>query len=265
MKKAYPFDPAVKHHLIIALGLAIWIFVFLYFTEPLDVHEFGDKEKLKYLPLYGLVGALAYLLMMPFQFWMFRTKQHQWSIQQEAIFFVVFIAASFVITRSVYLYIVMIGEPNPYTLDYYFTAIFLPAISTILPIVLIGRWAFGKYKEKKLEDQKIEIKGEGTYEGLRLLWNDLICVKADDNYVELTFLDYGVLKKQLIRTKLSKVSETHPQLLQTHRSYLINPYHFQTWKPLDGKQNLQLSHSIFAPVSKTYAPSVKMALNSTTK
>ena len=67
LNKKYPFDPSIKHHLIIALGLAIWIFMFLYFTEPLDVSEFQKSEKLIYLPLYGLLGAFCYLVFLPIQ------------------------------------------------------------------------------------------------------------------------------------------------------------------------------------------------------
>ena len=57
LKHKYPFDSSINHHIIIALSLALWIFIFLYFTEPLDVNEFGDTEKLIYMPLYGLLGA----------------------------------------------------------------------------------------------------------------------------------------------------------------------------------------------------------------
>ena len=46
--KPYPFDPSIKHHLLISLGLDLWIFIFLYATEPLDVNEFSDADKLVY-------------------------------------------------------------------------------------------------------------------------------------------------------------------------------------------------------------------------
>jgi hypothetical protein len=65
--KKHPFDPSVKHHLISALGLAIWIFVFLYFTEPLDISEFSSSEKLIYLPLYGVISAFCYFVFLPIQ------------------------------------------------------------------------------------------------------------------------------------------------------------------------------------------------------
>ncbi|MBX2826849.1 MAG: LytTR family transcriptional regulator [Flavobacteriaceae bacterium] len=265
MRKSFPFDPSLKHHLFIALGLALWIFAFLYFTEPLDVNEFGDVEKLIYLPFYGLGGALAYLSIMPMQRWIWNKNNQQWFLKSEVLFLLAFILWALIVTRSVYLYVVMVNEPNPYTLDYYLLHIFLPSISILLPIVVIGRWGFGKYREKKMEDQKIEIKGEGTYEGLRLLLNDLVSIKADDNYVEVTYLNNGELKKQLIRNRLSKVAESFPDLLQTHRSHLVNPYHFKQWKNTSGKLSMVLHSEIEVPVSRSFTTPVKQAIQLATK
>lgn len=133
-------------------------------------------------------------------------------------------------------------------------------MATILPIILMGRWAFGKYREKKLEEKKIEIQGEGTYEGLRLHLNDLVAIKADDNYIAVSFLDNNKLKKQLIRNKLSTIATLHSDLLRTHRSYLINPYHFLQWKMISGKLHVVLTSEIEIPVSKTYTDDTKAIL-----
>lgn len=67
MNTKYPFDSSYKNHLLIALGLTIWIFVFLYFTEPLDVNKFSNSDKLLYLPGYGILGGLSYILFFPVQ------------------------------------------------------------------------------------------------------------------------------------------------------------------------------------------------------
>lgn len=262
--KKYPFDASLKHHFLVGLALAIWIFIFLYFTEPLDVNEFGDREKLIYLPFYGLIGALCYIIILPLQNFLYKRSEKQWSLKNEIIFNLAFIIFAFVLARSYYIYVIVYGESNPYTLWYYTTGIFIPAIVTILPIVLIGRWALGKYKNKRLEDAKIEIQGEGNYESLRLLFNDLICVQSSDNYVEVSFLDNNTLKKQLIRNKLSVIESNFPELIRTHRSFLMNPYHFQSWKTENGKLGIVVSNAIFIPISKTYATAVKTTLNSTT-
>lgn len=264
LKLKYPFDPSIKHHVIIALGLSIWIFLFLYFSEPLDVNEFSNTEKLTYLPIYGLIGGICYSAFIPFQVFLFKKNKEIWSLATEFLFLATFIIVSSVFARLYYLYVVVADQPNPYTLDYYITDILFPAITIILPIVLFGRFAFGKYKEKKLEQSKIEIKGEGTYEGIRLLLNDLICIQSSDNYIEVLYYSGKEIKKSLIRNKLSVIAEEFPELIRTHRSYIINPYHFQQWKTEKGKLLLELSSSIFVPVSTTYKSDVKAVINSAT-
>lgn len=265
LRSLYPFDPSIKHHLFISLGLFIWVFIFLYFTEPLDVSELGATEKLIYLPGYGLVGASLYLFFLPFQQVLYKRNKHQWWLLQELLFLLFMCVVSVFMIRAFYLYIVVAGEQNPHTFWYQLTAITLPAIATILPFIIIGRFAFGKYKEKKLERQKIAINGTGTYEGLRLFPNDLICIQSSDNYIEVLYFSGREFKKALIRNKLSVIAEEFPEFIRTHRSYLINPHHFRQWKTEKGKLFIELSASIFVPVSNTYRTDVKATFNSTTE
>jgi len=231
----------------------------------MDVNEFSDQEKLIYLPLYGLITGISYLCFLPFQNWLYKKNRLQWHLIHELLFLLVFVVISMTFARLLYLYVIVYGEPNPYTLGYHITSIFLPALTVILPILSIGRFAFGKYKDKKLEEQKIEIQGEGNYESLRLLMNDLISIQSSDNYVEVFYLDGNELKKILIRNTLSKVADSFPHLLRTHRGFIINPFHFKSWKTEKGKQFLQLSQSIEVPISKTYLEDVKAQLLSTTE
>jgi hypothetical protein len=203
--------------------------------------------------------------MLPVQQLLYNKSGKEWSLKNEMLFTLLFILFSFLVVRSFYLYVIMADDRNPYTLRYYTVSIFIPAILTILPIVLAGRWALGKYKNKRLEDAKIEIQGEGNYESLRLLFNDLICIQSSDNYVEISFLDNTTLKKQLIRNKLSVIETSFPELIRTHRSFLMNPYHFQSWKTENSKLGIVVSQDIFIPISKTYATAVKATINSTTK
>jgi hypothetical protein len=265
LNKKYPFDPSIKHHLIIALGLAIWIFMFLYFTEPLDVSEFQKSEKLIYLPLYGLLGAFCYLVFLPIQNYIYIKNNQNWFVKSELLFFLIFILVSIFSARIFYLYVIVLGEQYPYTFWYHLKTVLIPAFSTILPIIIFGRFAFGKYKNKQTEARKIEIKGEGNYEGLRLFLNDLICIQSSDNYVEVFYLSGTKLKKSLIRNKLSALADEFPQLLRTHRSHIINPFHFSQWKTTNSKLFVLLSHHIEVPVSRTYQKDVKAVLNSTTE
>jgi len=264
LKRLYPFDPLIKHHVIVSLLFAIWVFVFLYFTEPLDVNQLSNNEKILYLPGYGLVAGFCYLLFLPFQTYLYKRFKKQWMILSELTFMLTFSVVTIIIARCYYLFVVVANEPNPNTLGYMLSTIFLPAIATILPIILIARFGFGKYYEKQLDDQTIEIKGEGNYEGLRLQLNEVIGIQSSDNYIEVFYLSGNNLKKTLIRNKLSVIADEFPELLRAHRSYLINPFHFQRWKTDNGKLLVILNHQVEVPISKTYKNDIKAMINSTT-
>ncbi|WP_028282103.1 LytTR family DNA-binding domain-containing protein [Olleya marilimosa] len=261
MKSKYPFDPSLKHHIIVGFGLGLWIFLFLFITEPLDISELNPSEKLKYLPFYSLIATFSYVLFLPIQYYIYRQSNNNWFLKHEVLFLLSLSIVSITLARLYYLYIVVAGQANPHTLGYMLKALLLPALAIILPIIVIGRFAFGKYFEKKLEDKKIEIKGEGNYESLKLHLNELIAVQSSDNYIEIFYLSGTNLKKSLIRNKLSYIETTFSELQRTHRSYIINPYHFQSWKTEKGKHFLMLSHNIQIPISKTYLEAVKSTFN----
>ena len=265
MNRSYPFDPSIKNHFLIAVSLALWIFIFLYFTEPLDVHEFNNLEKLIYLPLYGFLGAFCYLLFLPLQYLLYKKNLQNWFLKTEVLFLITFTLLGIIAARLFYLYVVVLGQPNPYTLSYHLTKLILPALATILPIVILGRFAFGKYRGKKTEAQKIEIKGAGNYEGLRLFFNDVICIQSSDNYIEVFYVANQELKKTVIRNRLSIIADEFPEFIRTHRSYLINPHHFLQWKTEKSKHFVILCHHLVVPISRTYQNDVKAILNSATE
>ncbi len=261
----YPFDPSIRNHVLLALGLGIWIFIFLYFTEPLDVNELSNKEKLTYLPVYGLFGSICYLLTLPLQGRLIEKTEPLWVLKKELLFLGVFIVITFIAMRSFYLFVIMDGIPNPYTLSYYTFHIFFPAFLTLFPVVIIGRWGLGKYKEKQYKENKIEIKGAGNYENLRITWSSLLFIQSSDNYIEVTYFEKDDVRKSLIRAKLTEVEKSIPQLLRTHRSFLINPEHFRKWKNHKGRMLIEIANEIEIPVSKTFQDSVKKQLNFTPK
>lgn len=265
LKIKYPFDPSVKSHLTIALGLAIWIFIFLYFTEPMDTNEFSEKEKLIYLPAYSILGALLYSISLFFQSLLYKKGKNRWFLFSEINFLLIFITLSIIGLRVFYLYVVMTNIPNPYSFTYHLKEIILPSIFTVLPIIIVLRFGYGKYREKKIEDKKIIIKGQGQYESLRLNFNELIYIKSSDNYIEVFYKDGNQFRTSLIRNKISNILDSFPNLLRTHRSYIVNPAHIIQYILKDRKHILKLSFNQEIPVSKSYQEKFKNILKLTTK
>lgn len=116
MNRTYPFDPSLKHHLLIAAGIAIWVFVLLYLTEPLDVNELTASEKLKYLPLYGLFASFCYACLLPLQQRLYSQAGQQWRLISEVSIILSLTLFAFIVTRLIYFYIVMDRHPNAYSI-----------------------------------------------------------------------------------------------------------------------------------------------------
>ncbi|MEM6803950.1 MAG: LytTR family DNA-binding domain-containing protein, partial [Bacteroidota bacterium] len=73
------------------------------------------------------------------------------------------------------------------------------------------------------------------------------------NYVEIFYLEANELKTKLIRSSLKKILADADFLIQIHRSHLINPTHFKSWKD---SQTIYLGQ-IELPVSKSYKDKLK--------
>ena len=76
----------------------------------------------------------------------------------------------------------------------------------------------------------------------------MVCISNAQNYVEIFYVENGKLASKLIRSSLKKVQEDFSFLVQIHRSHLINPIHFKSWR----NQNTIVLTQIELPVSKSY-------------
>ena len=96
--------------------------------------------------------------------------------------------------------------------------------------------------------ENFKILGKGKFNQIKLKFSDLIYVKGADNYVEVHYLENQSLKQKLIRCTIKEIKKEVPELIQTHRSYLMNPTHFISWK---NRNNISLT-MVQITVSETY-------------
>ncbi len=116
------------------------------------------------------------------------------------------------------------------------------------PIIMLARGYSIKLIPAKEENDDIVFRGENKLDILKIRKQDLICVSNSQNYVEIFFINESQLKTKLIRSTLKKVQGDFDFLVQVHRSHLINPSHFKSWKDRDTISLTQIE----LPVSKNY-------------
>lgn len=263
MKNQYPFHKNIQNHFWIALGLSIWVFVFLYFSEPFDIHRFSTTEKLTLLPIYGLIEGLCYVIPLVYQYRVTK-RQKTWYFKNEGIYLMLVVGVGTLINYVFYKYAVVPGEEGVYSYVDYTKLVYLPALAIILPFVIIARFIIGKFSERIQLENQITIKGQGKYDFIQLNFHELVFVKSSDNYVEVYFFKGEAIEKKLVRSAISEIEKSFPELLKTHRSFLINPIHFKQYHIENKKLFVDLGYTTPIPVSRGLQVDVKSKLQLTT-
>jgi DNA-binding LytR/AlgR family response regulator len=112
-------------------------------------------------------------------------------------------------------------------------------------IVLARRYVI---KLIPIKDDVLVFKGENRLDILKINKSDLVCISNAQNYVEIFYLENEKLHSKLIRSSLKKVQDNFGFLVQIHRSHLINPSHFKSWR----NANTIILTQIELPVSRNY-------------
>lgn len=262
MKKEYPINKNNLNHLWLALILCIWVFVFLFFAEPFDIHKFTITEKITFLPVYGIIQGVCYYLPIWYQN---KFNDSVWYVKNELTFILLMIGIGFVVNFLFYKNIVAYNESDTYEYYHYFKWIYAPALVIILPFIIIGRYVMGKFSESEVTtEKKIVIKGKGKYDLITLYIDDLIYIHSSDNYVDVFFIEKNILKKKTLRETISELEKSFTFLMKTHRSFLINPNHFKQFKIENKKLYIDVGYGKIIPVSRNLQTSIKSKLPITT-
>lgn len=259
-----------KHHLIIAGVISWWIWVFLFFTEPLDVRELSYHEKLQFLFGYALMLFISYSLTIPFQHILYARLGKKWNAWAELLTLLVLSGLMYSISYAFYRLVVVPNEPNPHTAVFFFTNRFMPVFAVVVPILWMVRWVVGIaniHKDDSIVQNEtwvlpadffITLQGVNQKEVLKIKPQQLIYLEAADNYVKINYLMNGKIEQVLFRNKLSLYEKSFLFLIKTHRSYLVNPDFFLRLKQ-EGRRTFVLLNveEIEVPVSKNFLADVK--------
>lgn len=235
-------NPSLKHHTVIGALLCLWSFLFAFFTRPFE-HGTMDLNKWIYVSVgFSLASFLSYLVVSLSQKAVYQ-KTAKWNTLLEVSTYVLFYAVYAIITYIYYRSDIIDGI---YLFPKFFTEIILNVILIVTPILFLARRYSIKLIPKK--EEEITIKGDNKLDFLKIKKSELICISNSQNYVEIFFLENEQLKTKLIRSSLKKMQYDFDFLIQVHRSHLINPSHFKSWKD----SNTILLTQVELPVSKSY-------------
>lgn len=243
------FSKSYKAHLLVGLGVGVWLVLFLVLIAPFDVSDLTFLIRIKITVVYGLIFFLSYLACIIVQNALFK-KFSKWSIKLEIILYALMYLVGLPFIIIYYKSGIVNGD---YSISAFILEQYIPILIIITPIMfLLRRFVSKKGKVISVEEGMITLKGENKNDILRLKSDTIISVNSSDNYVEVSYLEQNTLKKKLLRTTLSKVESEFEFLTRSHRSYLINTDHFIEWT---GKDTAKLTQAE-VPVSKQYKEAI---------
>ena len=236
-----------KPNVIISLLIGGWLFLFIILIKPFQLEPLTDSRFMTMAIGYSLIAVLGYLIIIPIQSKIF-IKVSKWNLKLEItlilLFYLLILIPSYVYHKSDF-------NNGLYNLREFSANIFFPSIIILTPLIIFARIHLIRLVEKA-EDYLI-IQGAYKLDYLKIKPADLVCVSSSKNYVEVYYLVNGALTKKLLRTSLIKIENDFPSLIRVHRSHLINPNHFRSWK---NNNTLSLTQ-IEIPITKNYKKHIK--------
>jgi len=233
---------SIKHNLIIGLLIALWLFIFAFIIKPFDDGTINFRAWFLISFGFSVVAFLCYGFLTIIQK-SFYKRIGKWNAGLEItaifLFHVLYLIGVFAFYKSPIL-------NGGYHFSEFFSFIFIKVALILTPVIILAR----RYLIKliPLKDDVLIIKGENRLDILKIQKADLVCISNAQNYVEVFYTENGKLTSKLLRTSLKNIQKDFSFLMQIHRSHLINPSHFKSWR----NQNTIVLTQIELPVSKNY-------------
>jgi hypothetical protein len=239
-------NPSIKHHLIIGVLLSVWIFIFAFIIRPFDDGTLNFKLWLLMSIGFSLGAFVSYGILAFIQNSIYK-KILKWNLDLEITSLIFF---TLLYLLCAYLYYKSSIINGGYTFSEFLTIIFLKASLITTPIIILARIYVIRFIPVK--EDFIIIRGENKLDVLKIKNSDLVCVSNSQNYVEVFYIENEELKTKLIRSSLKKVDADFDFLTRVHRSHLINPSHFISWKDPNTISLTQIE----IPISKNYKENI---------
>jgi hypothetical protein len=244
LNRPFPFYESYKQKLIIPLLFALFIMLFLVIFNPSHNTDFVSEQFMKVFA-YGFITFFImalYNAVLPI-FFPGILDSEKWNIQKTIIFMLLTI-----ISIGLFNGLFAFNFDNPGENSQLFSFLVSVLIKTltigVLPTVLfvfyleknlykkhqrLAHETIEKLNASKNRDQykaeKVIISSSDTRVKIELAYNDLYCIKAEENYCTCFFRKENHVEKTMIRSSLKQIEKAFAKsdrIIRCHKSYIIN-------------------------------------------
>ncbi len=272
----YPFYYEDKSLRIIALLFLIMTFLFNYFFEPFSVVP--SEHKMNYFWISAIHASTPVVVLLTLSFFANSLKMEpRWNIIKEVFFIFTFLLmvgiVQFLIRDLIY------DNHNNWSWHFLLEEVRNTFLVGSLFVLILVPWNFDRLNVKNIRkandlnrsitkstviDNGIAGRGNLKVDNLEIDFDHLLFAKSEGNYLEIYLQDKNP-NKMLVRFTLKELEvllSTYPNIIKTHRSYLVNSNYIENITGNAQGYQLHLKNYV-VPVSRNLIASfnsrIKMA------
>lgn len=229
-----PFPrPFYRTYLLAALITGFCICFILNVFQPFNTQNFQHEYKFWILSGYGIIAAISIAFYYGTSFLIFnKNRVAKWTIVHESADLLAAMIFSMVMCYLYYAYVFQRSITWPRMLDFLQIAFSV----SLLPVAGLFGYIFYRYRgiqrsslniepvHKSSNLTQITLKGTNKNEEITAQLDELLFIKAEDNYVILYLLKDENVQMHMIRSTLKQIETqiNSAQFFKGHRSYIIN-------------------------------------------
>ena len=278
LNKPYPFNDELNFNLKSIAGISLGIFLFLLFFLPLNPVIDDFNKKLLVITGFGFIVLLLLLFIriaIP-AFFPGAFTPEKWTVTRELLLHLLFVILNSVAFSFYARYVG--GIPTTF---HSVVKIILISIIPVVALAIIYEYDFLKkrledvvsqiknpeFQQVEEEETGIEFQSDNQSERFFLFHDQIILIKAANNYIEIIFRQSEKISRRLIRNTLQnteRMLSKNPSFIRVHRSYIVNVNSIRkVTKSSDGLKLLLYDYPKGINVSRQYILKVKNALQLT--
>lgn len=261
LKKQLHFVASVKKQVLIGFILCAYLSFIVIVLQPFDTSQYQADNKTLLLSGFGIFLFFVYVIHSRLEKIWYLKFGKIWTIKNEISAVLLFL---FFVGTTLYIYnrLVINGVACAWETYWRFLSVTVVCmVPVFVPVMLYLRQKFGELQLPLTENCFI-LNGENKKEQLQLGKEQLLFVKAVENYIEICYIDTNnKVVSKTFRQTLSNVYQQVPFLVKCHRSYLVNTSVIK--EILGNSQSAKITFLVGEkeiPLSKTYYRDIKNSL-----
>lgn len=268
LSKKIPYNYNFKKHLLIGALLGGVVIFIMFFLQPFGTYGFQSNYKYVIFFGFGLLLFIIYSLWSKIENIWYDDKNKNWTIKYEIVSFILFMVISGVpihFYNQVFLNDLLNSPFDGYEYLkhglWFFQHSIIPIMLMLLPFYVYLRNKVGALTTPAASNE-INIYGINKNEKITMHEDELLFIKASENYVNIHYIENGIIQHKTFRNTLTSIHQQAPFLMKSHRSYLVNISAIKTIKGNSQNAKIELHHyNLDLPLSKSYYKTIKSVLS----